>query len=304
MPLEPPSPAAGPGDAGGGEEPLRRLTVTLLVDNRVEARGLRAEHGLALLLDAEGARGERTVLFDTGQSGAVLRHNLDALRIDPGGIADVVLSHGHYDHAGGLRALLSGAPRPRRVVCHPRFWGPRYRARPRLSEIGSGLEAAEVRGAGVELIEAAGPFALTPGLWTTGGIAPREPWERPAGFLRAGAGGRVGDEIDDDIGLVADLGDAGLVLVTGCCHGGIAGMLGLVRRRFGNRRIAGIVGGLHLRGASDERLERTIAALSREAPAALFPLHCSGAAEVCRLRAALGEAVRFAAAGDRLCFPG
>ncbi len=302
-PVATPPPRAGPGKPGEAVEPLRRLTLTLLVDNRVEVRDLRAEHGLAILLHAEGAWGERGVLFDTGQSGAVLQHNLHALRIDPRGIADVVLSHGHYDHAGGLNALLSGEPRPRRLVCHPRLWGPRYRARPRVSEIGPGLEAADVRAAGVELIEAAGPFALVPGLWTTGGIAPREPWERPEGFLRAGAGGPVDDEIEDDIGLVADLGEAGLVLVTGCCHAGIAGTIRRVRRRFGDRRIAGIVGGLHLRGASEERLQLTIAALSREAPAAIVPLHCSGAAEVCRLRAALGETVRFAAVGDRWRFP-
>ncbi len=299
----PPSNTAGSRERKAGTGHLRRLALTVLVDNRVEIRGLRAEHGLSILLQAEGDFGERRLLFDTGQSGEVLMHNLRALRIDPGGVRDVVLSHGHYDHTGGLRAWLTAAERPLRVVCHPRLWGRRMRARPRRREIGSALEPAEIRAAGVELIEAERPFRLLPGLRTTGAIAPRRVWEKPEGFLRDEPGARVEDEIEDDLGLVADLGPAGLVLLTGCCHAGLAGLLDQVRRQYGARRIAGIVGGLHLHGVSESRLERTLAALAREAPGQIVPLHCTGRVEACRLRGALGESVRFAAVGDRIRFP-
>ncbi|MEJ5358493.1 MAG: MBL fold metallo-hydrolase [Desulfobacterales bacterium] len=291
-----------PSEAANGT--LRRLTLTVLVDNRVEARGLCAEHGLSILLQAEGDFGEHRLLFDTGQSGGVLLHNLRALRVDPGGVRDVVLSHGHYDHTGGLEAFLAeGMHPPPRVVCHPRLWGGRMRSRPRRRGIGSGLDPAKLRAAGVELVEAEGPFSLRPGLRTTGGIAPRAAWEKPEGFLREERGMRVEDEIEDDLGLVADLGQGGLVLLTGCCHAGLAGLLSQLRRQYGARRIAGIVGGLHLRGVSENRLERTIAALAREAPSRIYPLHCTGVAEACRLRGALGESVRFAAVGDQIRFP-
>ncbi len=299
----PPSNSAGSPGLKARNGHLHRLTLTVLVDNRVEIRGLRAEHGLSILLQAEGDFGECRLLFDTGPSGEVLMHNLRALRIDPGGVRDVVLSHGHYDHTGGLKAFLSEAERPLRVVCHPRLWGRRMCARPRRREIGCDLAPAEIRAAGVELIEAERPFRLLPGLRTTGAIAPRKVWEKPEGFLRDEPGAWVEDEIEDDLGLVADLGPAGLVLLTGCCHAGLAGLLEQVRRQYGARRIAGIVGGLHLHGVSVQRLERTLAALARQAPTRIVPLHCTGTLEVCRLRGALGRIVRFAAVGERLSFP-
>jgi len=81
------------------------LKVTILYDNEVCRRGLRADWGFACLVE----RGEQTILFDTGASGAILLENMRILEIDPLAIDMVVISHGHWDHTGGLRDFLANA---------------------------------------------------------------------------------------------------------------------------------------------------------------------------------------------------
>ena len=92
---------------------IRSLRITALVENTAGARGLSAEHGLAMWIEADG----RKVLFDTGQ-GLALPHNAEALEIDLQSVSDVVLSHGHYDHSGGLPGLV-GKLQQANVWVHP-----------------------------------------------------------------------------------------------------------------------------------------------------------------------------------------
>src|SRR5664280_943409 len=89
-----------------------------------ERRPFRAEHGLAMLIECEGQR----ILFDTGQSGEVVR-NLSLLAVHPAQLDAVVLSHGHYDHAGGLAAVLTHAGKPMPVYAHPAIFSARYSSR-------------------------------------------------------------------------------------------------------------------------------------------------------------------------------
>ena len=103
---------------------LKEVTITILVDN-LAREGLAVEHGFAVLVEAGG----RKILFDTGQTGAVLGANADALGADLSGVEAMVLSHGHYDHTGGMPLALARAPGAA-VWCHPGVFAPRW------SEIG------------------------------------------------------------------------------------------------------------------------------------------------------------------------
>jgi 7,8-dihydropterin-6-yl-methyl-4-(beta-D-ribofuranosyl)aminobenzene 5'-phosphate synthase len=94
--------------------------VTVLADNCVAARDLLAEHGLSMLIEAD----DRRILFDTGQ-GKVLRANADALGISLSPLDAVVLSHGHYDHTGGLAGLLREVS-PAAIFLHPAALQPKY----------------------------------------------------------------------------------------------------------------------------------------------------------------------------------
>ncbi len=80
-----------------------RMKITIIYDNTVFRKDLRADWGFSCLVEAHG----RNILFDAGADGAILRYNMEKLNIDPAGIEDVFISHAHFDHTGGLAAFLN-----------------------------------------------------------------------------------------------------------------------------------------------------------------------------------------------------
>jgi len=79
------------------------MRITIIYDNKVLKKELKADWGFSCLVEVVGAP---RILFDTGASGAVLLHNMQGLGLDPGTISEVFISHAHRDHLGGLSALL------------------------------------------------------------------------------------------------------------------------------------------------------------------------------------------------------
>jgi 7,8-dihydropterin-6-yl-methyl-4-(beta-D-ribofuranosyl)aminobenzene 5'-phosphate synthase len=177
--------------------------ITLLYDNEVLAAGLHGGWGFSCLLE----RGDTRLLFDTGWDGDRVLENARQLGIDLRGVDTIFISHGHWDHIGGLARVLGAMTRPRVVV--PASL--------------SGRLKQEVGGMS-ELVEVAAPRALGPGLRSTGEVAA----EDPAMALKEQA-------------LLCDL-DAGVALVTGCAHPGLSPLLDLAGRRG---RVSAVVGGFH-----------------------------------------------------------
>jgi 7,8-dihydropterin-6-yl-methyl-4-(beta-D-ribofuranosyl)aminobenzene 5'-phosphate synthase len=83
------------------------MKITLIYDNEVYKEGLQADWGFSCLVEIEDTPG---ILFDTGANGAILLSNMEKLKIDPASIQDVVISHAHFDHVGGLAAFLNVNP--------------------------------------------------------------------------------------------------------------------------------------------------------------------------------------------------
>ena len=171
---------------------IKRLRVTVLADNCVAARDLLAEHGLSMLIEAD----DRRILFDTGQ-GKVLRANADALGISLSPLDAVVLSHGHYDHTGGLAGLLQ-AVSPSAIFLHPAAMQPKYAKseNPPHRSIGmpestrQALDALQGR-----IVWTRSSTEVVPGVWCTGEI-PRLPVNGPAatGFFLDADGRRAGSD--------------------------------------------------------------------------------------------------------------
>ncbi len=275
------------------------LSITVLTDNQVDqGDGLLAEHGLCLLVEMEG----RKVLLDAGQSDVCLK-NAARLDVDLGGLSTVVLSHGHYDHGGGLPALLDKLGRLE-VIAHPGAFASKYARRHGQQDryIGLAYSADDLiqRGAVVRLEPDA--HEIGGGLIATGSIPRVTHFEQNGPHFWVEAKGLWQlDQFEDDQALVARTAE-GLVVMLGCAHAGVINTLRHAAKLTGDERIRAVVGGLHLASASLERTELTVAALQAMDPGRVVACHCTGFAARMRLRAAFGNRFMNGTVGLSLTF--
>jgi 7,8-dihydropterin-6-yl-methyl-4-(beta-D-ribofuranosyl)aminobenzene 5'-phosphate synthase len=278
------------------------IRVTCVVDDAVcDHSPFWGEHGLAFLIETESGR----ALFDTGQSGTVLLHNLELLGVEPKTINALAISHAHYDHTGGLPALMgliedlrpTGIP----LYAHPDLFRERFSRREgSLKSVGLPLkrEALEQR---LTLQLSAQPKEILPGVWTTGEITDRaEPVGRSVHHLVRGMEDWEPDPYRDDMSLVLET-DGGLVVLCGCCHAGLLNTLAHVCRTFG-LEITAVAGGTHLLHADKAHLRRVIGVLRKLGAPRLYLNHCTGQRAYVILAQAFGERVDPCPAGTRLNF--
>jgi 7,8-dihydropterin-6-yl-methyl-4-(beta-D-ribofuranosyl)aminobenzene 5'-phosphate synthase len=275
------------------------LTVTCLVDNTaLMGSDCWAEHGEAFLVETDNAK----VLFDTGSSGDVLAHNLAVLDKDLENLSTIVLSHGHYDHVGGLERaiLLSGYVD---VVAHPAVFAERIARDDGKEDRPVGIPRnrtwVETR---TKLRLTEDPVEVAPGIHTTGQV-PRGagPEPRDARLLSREVSQLVPDRIVDDQSLVL-ITSAGLVVIMGCCHAGLINTLEHVSRTFEGGVFA-VLGGTHLAHADETTLRESVAAAKdRHAVVNTYVGHCTGTRGLLAFAEVFGECARPCPAGLSLTF--
>jgi len=266
--------------------------ITILVDNKA-GEGLASEHGLSLWIETEGKR----ILFDTGQ-GPALESNARALGIDVAETDILVLSHGHYDHAGGIAYVIARA-QDVDVYCHPGVVQPRYAIRD-----GKARSIGIPRGAGAALEQlplerlhwVQEPLMLTERIGLTGPVPRLTSYEDTGGPFYLNPDGARPDLIEDDLALWIQT-DQGLVVCMGCAHAGLINTLHRIRDVTQGARVRAVIGGFHLLSAGHKRLTQSILALRLLAPDMLVPCHCTGESAVASLCDALGERVSTGASG-------
>ncbi len=228
------------------------------------------------------------LLMDTGASGEVTLHNLEMLGIDLNDIDLIFLSHGHYDHTGGLMDLLRRMKRRVPVIAHPEIFAPKLKARPFLKNIGLPFSRSQLEEHAVILLSK-NPTTLAPGVITTGEVERKTAFEHVEGFWTIRDGIYQPDTIVDDQSLVLKLDDRGLVVISGCAHSGIINIIQQAKRLTCSDKICAVIGGFHLIDSDEVRINKTVEELLALDPEIVRPGHCTGAHAISMLQNALGE---------------
>jgi 7,8-dihydropterin-6-yl-methyl-4-(beta-D-ribofuranosyl)aminobenzene 5'-phosphate synthase len=291
---------------------LRRFGMRLLAGGALCC----ANHGLALVISAQGLDGHaRTVLFDGGPVDYAVERNGTRLGVRFAEIEAVVLSHGHWDHAGGIPqalAMIRAANGDRAIPLHlhPGMFGEIGMRAPD----GGVLPAAgipppqewETMGA-IPVVSREAATVAGDLFWISGEIPRRTAYENglPAQVRRAGPdeAWRPDPLVMDERALVVRVKDRGLIVFSACSHAGIVNVLQHVRESFPGETIHTAMGGFHLSGETEAAIPETVRDLVQFGLTHIVPAHCTGWRAVNALERAFGEAVVVpAAVGKVLAF--
>lgn len=268
-----------------------------------------ASHGLSLLITAHGPGGARTMLFDGGPVDMSMARNAPRLGVNFAAIDAMMLSHGHWDHAGGLPQALSMLPEGKRV---PLYLHPGMFAERGMRQSDGGVlpmdpvpSPAGWAAMGADPVVSAEPLSVLDGLFQISGEIPRVTgYERglPGQVARADdTAPWVADELlMDERFLAVRLKGKGLVIFSACSHAGVVNVLHEARRLFPGERLHAVMGGFHLSGENEAIIPQTVRDLGGFGLELIIPAHCTGWRAVNALERAYGEPMVVPAAVGKL----
>ncbi len=276
-----------------------QFSITTLVENSVPQAGksLLGEHGLSFYVEA----GDYKILFDTGQNLAI-SNNARVLGIDLKRIEAVVLSHGHYDHSGGLQSLVQ-VNRNFTLYGHPDIFSPKVRKKNgNYKYIGIPMDQSELDNSGVVMKLSREPMEIAPGIMTSGEIALTNDFESvESDFFLKKENAITRDTLADDQCLILETAQ-GLVILLGCSHRGVINTLTHVAQLKGGNKIHAILGGLHLGKASEGKLSKIIDRLQEFDLEMIGVGHCTGPRAFLALANKYKDRVYFNSVGEKVVF--
>ncbi|MFC2051307.1 MBL fold metallo-hydrolase [Chloroflexota bacterium] len=250
-----------------------QLSITTLSENTASRSNLLAEWGLSILVETDSV----SVLLDTGQSISA-SYNADILGVDLSKIDKIVLSHGHYDHTGGLRQVLRKMRKEVEIIAHPDIWAAKYSCRQGQEDryIGIPFQRQELENLGARFNLTTKPVKIAENIMTTGEVPMVTDFEQINSnlFVKENTDFKP-DKLLDDQAITVNT-ELGLVVILGCAHRGIINTLYHAQQLTGVKQICLVLGGCHLVGTTEERIWQTIDALEKLGVSRIGVSHCAG----------------------------
>lgn len=242
------------------------MRISVLTENTASGKFL-AEHGLSYYIEHDNTK----ILFDTGHSDVFLK-NAGKLKIDIDKIETVVLSHGHWDHANGLKFLQN-----KNLICHPEVFHPRFR-KGETENIGIELSLDELQKR-FHIITSRKPYPISHDIIFLGEVPRINSFEAQKTSFEYNNGNE--DFVIDDSGLIIKINQGKeLVLISGCAHSGICNMMEYAKKITGINRFRAVIGGFHLKYENEQTME-TINYLKKQNIQEIFPSHCTELPALC-----------------------
>ena len=277
-----------------------KTRITILCENTaIPAKGILGEHGFAACIETAA----KQYLFDTGQ-GNTLLHNAAALGIDLARLNKIMLSHGHFDHTGGLAQVL-GRTGPIDVHAHPDIFLKRFalikaRRTNTLKPIHNPASAVKLKRLGARLVFNTAFTQIDRNLYLTGEVPRSSAFEKPDSRLVIKKGGKLcPDLLKDDQSAILKT-KKGLVVIFGCAHSGMINTLQHIRQHLPDDKIYMVIGGTHLGFSRDAQVAESIDCLRSFAIEKIGVSHCTGAKASLQLMNAFREKFFFANAGSSI----
>ncbi|HZJ78516.1 MAG TPA: MBL fold metallo-hydrolase [Clostridia bacterium] len=268
----------------------------VLANDIVQKRGFLAEHGLSIFIEHENGN----ILFDTGQTDVFL-HNAKALGVELNSVDSIVLSHGHYDHCGGL-TYLPPLKKNTKVYVQESAFDQKLAQNTDGSFRDIGIQWSENERNNIKknIVYQNGSVKLNDTFSLHGQIpTARNQNEVSKGLFVVKNGETIHDLMTDEQALVFKT-EKGLVVFLGCSHPGVTNILDFILKKYPNNKIDTLVAGMHLNNVEDDRLQSTMHYIEDLGVRKIYPLHCTGIVSISKMKSFFGSKCCILYAGDSI----
>jgi 7,8-dihydropterin-6-yl-methyl-4-(beta-D-ribofuranosyl)aminobenzene 5'-phosphate synthase len=265
-----------------------KTRITILCENLVGKRVGLGEHGFSAFIETD--RGN--YLFDTGGGRSIVANSL-ALNKDLQTVQKIFLSHGHYDHTGGLPEVVTLKGKVD-VHAHPHVFLDRTAVLKENGKetkrfVGIPYKKGYLESLGANFLFNDAFLETDKGMFLTGEVPRKTPFEKPDPRLFSEIEGKTTQDIFlDDQSLIIDT-DKGLILILGCAHSGMINIIHHVINKTGKQKFYAILGGTHLDFLTPEQLDESIKSLKEMDIERIGVSHCTGMRAACRLLQEFGD---------------